>query len=94
MDMFIRLLERMGEHDGWDLLPMLDVPVLIVAGSRDVFTPRSAAERMARRTRGSEVMIIPGATHYAPLEYPEMVNLRLEKFFRERGYQASSGGGG
>ena len=32
---------------------------------------------MARRTRGSEIMIIPGATHYAPLEYPEMVNLRL-----------------
>jgi pimeloyl-ACP methyl ester carboxylesterase len=89
MDMFIRLLEQMGEHDAWDLLPMIDVPVLIVAGSRDVFTPRSAAERMARRTRGSEIMIIPGATHYAALEYPEMVNLRLEKFLRERGYEAA-----
>jgi pimeloyl-ACP methyl ester carboxylesterase len=94
MAVFIRLLERMGQHDGWDLLPMLDVPVLIIAGSRDVFTPRSAAERMARRTRGSEIMIIPGATHYAALEYPEMVNLRLEKFFRERGYEASTGGAG
>lgn len=88
MDIFIRLLEKMGEHDGWDLLPSIDVPVLIVAGSRDVFTPRSAAERMARRTRGSEIMIIPGATHYAALEYPEMINLRLEKFLRERGYEA------
>jgi pimeloyl-ACP methyl ester carboxylesterase len=87
MDAFIRLLERMGEHDAWDLLPTIDVPVLIIAGSRDLLTPRTAAERMARRTRGSEIMIIPGATHYAPLEYPEMVNLRLEKFFRERGYE-------
>jgi len=94
MDIFIRLLERMGEHDAWDLLPTVDVPVLIIAGSRDVFTPRSAAERMARRTRGSEVMIIPGATHYAVLEYPEMVNLRLEKFFRERGYEATPAGAG
>lgn len=94
MDVFIRLLERMGEHDGWDLLQTIDVPVLIIAGSRDVFTPRSAAERMARRTRGSEIMIIPGATHYAPLEYPEMVNLRLEKFFRERGYEAAPAGAG
>jgi pimeloyl-ACP methyl ester carboxylesterase len=84
----------MGEHDGWDLLPTLDVPVLIIAGSRDVFTPRSAAERMARRTRGSEMMIIPGATHYAAIEYPEMVNLRLEKFFRERGYEPSAAGAG
>lgn len=94
MDLFIRLLERMGEHDAWDLLPTIDVPVLIIAGSRDVLTPRSAAERMARRIRGSEIMIIPGATHYAALEYPEMVNLRLEKFLRERGYEAALAGAG
>lgn len=94
MDVFIRLLEHMGEHDGWDLLPMIDVPTLIIAGSRDVFTPRSAAERMARRTRSSEIMVIPGATHYAPIEYPELVNLRLEKFFRERGYEPHAAGAG
>jgi pimeloyl-ACP methyl ester carboxylesterase len=92
MDTFLRLLERLGEHDGWDLLPMIDVPMLVIAGTRDVFTPRSAAERMVRRTRGSEIMLIPGATHYAVLEYPEMVNLRLEKFFRERGYEPSPAG--
>jgi pimeloyl-ACP methyl ester carboxylesterase len=94
MDTFIRLLERMGEHDGWDLLPLIDVPTLIISGSRDVFTPRSAVERMARRLRGSEVMLLPGATHYAALEYPELVNLRLEKFFRERGFEAVQSGTG
>jgi anthranilate/para-aminobenzoate synthase component II len=52
------------------------------------------AERMARRTRGSEIMVLPGATHYAALEYPEMINLRLEKFFRERGYEAAQAGAG
>ena len=49
---------------------------------------------MARRIRGSEIMIIPGATHYALLEVPEMVDLRLEKFFRERGYEPLHGGTG
>ena len=94
MDMFIRLLERMGEQDGWDLLPLIDVPTLIVTGSRDLLTPRSAAERMARRIRGAEIMVLPGATHYAALEYPEMINLRLEKFFRERGYEVAQPGAG
>jgi pimeloyl-ACP methyl ester carboxylesterase len=94
MDTFILLLERMGEHDGWDLLPLIDVPTLIIAGTRDVFTPRSAAERMARRIPGSEIMLLPGATHYAALEYPEMINLRLEKFFRERGYEPVPSGAG
>jgi pimeloyl-ACP methyl ester carboxylesterase len=92
MEAFIRQLERMGQHDAWELLPTLDVPVMIITGARDVFTPRTAAERMARRTRGSEIMVIPGATHYAPIEYPEMVNLRLDKFFRERGYEPTGAG--
>jgi pimeloyl-ACP methyl ester carboxylesterase len=94
MDTFIHLLERMGDHDGWDLLPLIDVPTLIIAGTRDVFTPRSAAERMARRIPGSEIMLLPGATHYAGLEYPEVINLRLEKFLRERGYEATPAGAG
>jgi len=94
MEVFVRQLERMGEHDGWELLATVDVPLLIITGSRDILTPRTAAERMARRTRGSEIMIIPGATHYAPLEYPEMVNLRLDKFFRERGYEPVHAGAG
>lgn len=90
MDTYIALVERVGDHDAWDLLPDLDVPTLLVRGSRDAFTPRSAAERMTRRIRGSELMVIPGATHYAALEYPEMLNLRLEKFFKERGYEPSN----
>lgn len=89
MRTYVRTLEMLGEHDAWDLLPQIDVPTLIVVGSRDLLTPRAAAERMARRIRGAEVMIVPGATHYAMLEYPEMLNLRLEKFFRERGYDVS-----
>ena len=94
METYIGLLERLGEHDAWDLLPQIDVPTLLITGSRDAFTPRSAAERMARRIRGSELMVIPGATHYAAIEYPEMLNLRLEKFLRERGYEATPPGAG
>ncbi|MCZ6805866.1 MAG: alpha/beta hydrolase [Deltaproteobacteria bacterium] len=94
METYIGLLERLGEHDAWDLLPQIDVPTLLITGSRDAFTPRSAAERMARRIRGSELMVSPGATHYAALEDPEMLNLRLEKFLRERGYEAAPGGAG
>lgn len=94
MERYIKMLEQLGEHDAWDLLPQIDVPTLLITGSRDAFTPRAAAERMARRIRGSELMVIPGATHYAQLEYPEMLNLRLEKFWRERGYEPLPPGAG
>src|SRR5690606_5351334 len=88
MKTYLRILELLGEHDATRTLDSVDVPTLVVAGDRDLFTPRSAAERMARRIPGSELLVVPGGTHYVCVEYPELVNLRFEKFFRERGYAA------
>ncbi|MEQ8887960.1 MAG: alpha/beta hydrolase, partial [Sandaracinaceae bacterium] len=82
--------ERLGQHDAKDVLETLDVPVLVITGDRDLFTPRAAAEQMVRDVRGAELLVVPGGTHYVAVEYPELVNLRIEKFLRERGYVASA----
>lgn len=86
MAVYMHLLDLLGEHDASDVLAHVDVPTLIIAGDRDLFTPRSAAEEMARQIAGAELLIVPGGTHYVAVEYPELVNLRIEKFFRERGW--------
>lgn len=86
MGIYMRVLEYLGEHDAAHVLGDVDVPTLVIAGDRDLFTPRAAAERMARRIAGAELLVVPGGTHYVAVEYPELVNLRIEKFFRERGY--------
>jgi pimeloyl-ACP methyl ester carboxylesterase len=86
MDLYLHTLERLGEHDARDLMEEIDVPVLVIAGDRDLFTPRRAAEEIVQRTRGAELLVVPGGTHYVAVEYPELVNLRIEKFFRERGH--------
>ena len=83
---FLRTLELPGEHDATDMLGEIDVPTLVLAGERDLLTPPSAAERMAGRVPGAELTVVPGGTHYVAVEYPELVNLRLEKFFCERGF--------
>lgn len=86
MDLYLHTLELLGEHDARDLIEEIDVPVLVIAGDRDLFTPRRAAEDLVRRARGAELLVVPGGTHYVAVEYPELVNLRIEKFFRERGH--------
>lgn len=86
MDVYMHTLDLLGDHDASDVLEDVDVPTLVIAGDRDLFTPRRAAERMVRRIPGAELMVVPGGTHYVAVEYPELVNLRVEKFFRERGY--------
>lgn len=90
MGIYMKLLELLGEHDATPFLPEVSVPVLVVAGDRDIMTPQAAAARMAAAIPGAELMVIAGGTHYAAVEYPELVNLRVEKFWLERGYAGSA----
>jgi pimeloyl-ACP methyl ester carboxylesterase len=39
-----------------------------------------------RDVPAAELLVVPGGTHYVAVEFPELVNLRVEKFLRERGY--------
>jgi len=59
---------------------------LLLTGDRDLFTPRELAQQMARRIRAAEILVVRGGTHYTAVEYPELVSLRIERFYREHGY--------
>ncbi len=81
---FVKTLESQAEHTGWDHLPDIDVPTRVIGGDRDTFTPLWLSRRMADAIPGSEMMIVPGGSHTAPLEQPTMVNERLHRFLDQR----------
>ncbi|MFW5739618.1 MAG: alpha/beta fold hydrolase [Myxococcota bacterium] len=77
---------RASSHHRIDgMLGAVDVPVLAIVGEKDIVTPRPFAEPLARQIPSVELFVIRGATHYVLLEFPELVNLRVEKFLREHG---------
>ena len=82
--MFLRMLRAAGEHTAGDILTQIDVPVLVVAGERDSFTPAFLAATMAEAIPRCELLMVPGGTHVTPIEQPELVNARIEKFLREK----------
>jgi pimeloyl-ACP methyl ester carboxylesterase len=84
LPMFLRMLRSAGEHSAADLLPSIDVPVLLFAGDRDSFTPPRYAEAMAAALPNAELVMIPGGTHVVPIERKELVAERVELFLRER----------
>jgi pimeloyl-ACP methyl ester carboxylesterase len=86
LEPFFRIVKAAGHHDAEPVLSSIAAPVLIIAGDHDPFTPRELAHQMARRIPESETLIVPGGTHYVPVEYPELVSLRIERFFRAHGY--------
>ena len=73
----------------WDMIAALDTqerlasltcPTLVLVGSEDPSTPPAAARLIGERIAGARVEIIPGASHMATLEVPEVVNSFLETF--------------
>lgn len=81
---FLRTLASAASHTAWDLLPHVQVPTLVVAGERDRFTPMWLSERMHQAIPGSELLVVPSGTHTAPIELPELIALRMERFFKDR----------
>jgi pimeloyl-ACP methyl ester carboxylesterase len=86
MDAFFHNLRALGRHDAGDVLATIDVPALVFAGDRDVFTPSAHAEELARRIPTGEILLVRGGTHYVAVEHPELFGLRVEKFFRDHGF--------
>ncbi|HVJ20676.1 MAG TPA: alpha/beta hydrolase [Polyangiaceae bacterium] len=80
LGVYLRTLRALGEHDAHPELGDVNVPALVIAGGRDVFTPKEQAERMARAMERSELVVVPGATHYTATEFPDVVNQRIEAF--------------
>lgn len=91
MRVFVTLLKDMAAHTAEPVLERIDVPTLVIGGEHDRFTPIWLSYEMHARIPASELLIVPGGSHAALVEQPELINLRIEKFLRERVAAAAAG---
>ena len=78
--LFVRMLREAGEHSAEDLLPRVAVPTLVVAGSKDTFTPPEVSVAMAESIPGARHWLIPGGSHILPLEERDALREVLRDF--------------
>lgn len=83
--LFVRLLDNLARHTTRPYLSQIEVPVLVFAGSRDSLTPTALAEELVRLLPDAELCHVPGGSHTAPIELPDLFTLRAERFLRQRG---------
>jgi len=79
-------LRQLGSHDASDLLHRVHVPTLVIAGTRDVFTPMGTAEKMASTLPDARLVLIEGGSHYAAVEFPREVNEQIRDFLKRIGW--------
>lgn len=81
LSFFLRLLSSLSNHNTEEYLPDIAVPTLVIAGENDTFTPMYRSIEMSEMIADSELVIVPGGTHVAPLELPDLVTAAMDKFF-------------
>ena len=81
---FAQMARSYAAHTAESILPTINVPTLIIGGGQDTFCPGWIVEDMHQMVSKSELLLIPDGTHATPIEHPELISLRIEKFLRER----------
>lgn len=72
------------KHTARDLLQGIDVPVLVIAGGRDLFTPEHLSYEMRDSIPDCQLVTLPDATHSGLFEYPEEIITAVDTFLRAR----------
>jgi pimeloyl-ACP methyl ester carboxylesterase len=76
----VGLMQRTQPDYSADDLAQIQVPVTIVHSEHDEFIKREHAEYLARSIPGAEFVYLPGVSHFAPLQRPEMFNSAILAF--------------
>jgi pimeloyl-ACP methyl ester carboxylesterase len=82
--LFLEMLAAAGRHTARELLPTISVPTLIVSGDRDGFTPAELSTEMHNLIRDSELHVVSGGSHTAPIERPAEVTEKIADFLRKK----------
>jgi pimeloyl-ACP methyl ester carboxylesterase len=70
----------MRRNSAAGLLPDVNVPVLILAGGKDNFTPVALQQHLHDVLPDSELVVFENGHHTLPLEEPEGINEAVGRF--------------
>ncbi|NJN83624.1 MAG: alpha/beta hydrolase [Caldilineaceae bacterium] len=76
----VGLMQRTQPNYSTPDLAALSVPVTIVYSEQDEFIKREHAEYLARSIPNAEFVNLPGVSHFAPLQRPELFNSTILAF--------------
>ncbi|HEY8271806.1 MAG TPA: alpha/beta hydrolase [Pseudobdellovibrionaceae bacterium] len=80
---FLILFEELMKFDGEEILPLVDVPALIISGEKDNVTPQKFQYEFHHKIHGSEFVLVPYGSHCTQLDFPDYINMKIEAFLKE-----------
>ncbi|MGP4091407.1 alpha/beta fold hydrolase [Streptomyces sp. KR55] len=86
IDVVAEFYPAFTDHDKTEALALFqDMPVLVLAGVKDLVTPSEHSEAIADLLPEAELVLVPDAGHLVMLEHPEVVTDRLADLLTRAG---------
>lgn len=76
----VSLMERTQPNYTADDIARIDVPVLVLHSEHDEFIKPEHADYLARTLPRARLVVLPGVSHFAPLQRPGLFNRHLIEF--------------
>ena len=73
-DFIAHITAGLGRADQAQYLPYIQIPVLLIVGERDAWSPVSQHEAIRRRIPDATLAVVPDAGHMVPLDQPDAVS--------------------
>ena len=84
----VGLMQRTQPNYSANDLSQISVPVAIVQSEFDEFIKREHAEYLARSIPNAEYILLPGVSHFAPLQRPDQFNSAMLAFLSKVLYRS------
>src|SRR6266852_466474 len=76
------MTHALAEADLRAMLPLIDVPTLLLYGDKDVRSPLKVGQDLHSQIPGSRLVVLPGVGHLSNVEAPDRFNAEVRKFLR------------
>lgn len=76
-----QIYEMAPHADALTVLPQVNIPVLLLRGETSDVFPLAHAEEVVSRLPNGTLKVIPGTTHFIPMERPEAAERAVREFF-------------
>lgn len=79
-DLFFQLINQMQEHDSLAFVENIETPCLVMGGNKDKVVPNFLQKLLHDKLNNSELYVIHSGSHVPQVDFPELVNERIQHF--------------
>ncbi len=83
-DFFKQIHALINRPDAQSILPLIDIPTLLLSATEDKWSPISQHEQMQEYIKNSTLAIIENASHMAPVEQPIAVSKAIRNWLENK----------